>query len=109
VGQFRNAPFRAASELTTQFLILIHHHHSLDPSSTSTSIISYDTPNHIFFGFCDCRRLSDSDSRPLPRWCNVTREPEQIKMNHKEWEGDFDPMADPEEQRHILSVLDSFR
>jgi carnosine N-methyltransferase len=31
------------------------------------------------------------------------------KMTGKEWEGDFDPMADPEEQRHILSVLDSFR
>ncbi|KAH7066868.1 methyltransferas-like protein [Paraphoma chrysanthemicola] len=30
-------------------------------------------------------------------------------MAEKEWEGDFDPMADPEEQRHILSVLDSFR
>ncbi|KAF2034055.1 methyltransferas-like protein [Setomelanomma holmii] len=30
-------------------------------------------------------------------------------MTEKEWEGDFDPMADPEEQRHILSVLDSFR
>ncbi|KAF1844401.1 methyltransferas-like protein [Cucurbitaria berberidis CBS 394.84] len=27
----------------------------------------------------------------------------------KEWEGDFDPMADPEEQKHLLSVLDSFR
>ena len=26
-----------------------------------------------------------------------------------EWDGDFDPMADPEEQKHILSVLDSFR
>jgi hypothetical protein len=32
-----------------------------------------------------------------------------IKMTENEWEGDFDPMADPEEQRHILSVLDSFR
>ncbi|KAF2247171.1 methyltransferas-like protein [Trematosphaeria pertusa] len=30
-------------------------------------------------------------------------------MADKEWEGDFDPMADPEEQKHILSVLDSFR
>jgi hypothetical protein len=30
-------------------------------------------------------------------------------MTGNEWEGDFDPMADPEEQRHILSVLDSFR
>ncbi|KAF3039354.1 hypothetical protein E8E12_005668 [Didymella heteroderae] len=27
----------------------------------------------------------------------------------KEWEGDFDPLADPEEKRHLLSVLDSFR
>jgi hypothetical protein len=32
-----------------------------------------------------------------------------INMAGKEWEGEFDPMADPEEQRHILSVLDSFR
>ena len=31
------------------------------------------------------------------------------EMAEKEWEGDFDPMADPEEQAHILSVLDSFR
>ncbi|CBX99540.1 similar to methyltransferase [Plenodomus lingam JN3] len=30
-------------------------------------------------------------------------------MAAKEWEGEFDPMADPEEQRHLLSVLDSFR
>ncbi|KAH7389936.1 methyltransferase-like protein [Pyrenochaeta sp. MPI-SDFR-AT-0127] len=30
-------------------------------------------------------------------------------MAQKEWEGDFDPMADPEEQKHLLSVLDSFR
>ncbi|KAF2641937.1 methyltransferas-like protein [Massarina eburnea CBS 473.64] len=30
-------------------------------------------------------------------------------MTEKEWEGDFDPMADPEEQKHLLSVLDSFR
>ena len=30
-------------------------------------------------------------------------------MTEKEWEGDFDPMADPDEQRHLLSVLDSFR
>ncbi|KAF3042809.1 hypothetical protein E8E11_007692 [Didymella keratinophila] len=27
----------------------------------------------------------------------------------KEWEGDYDPLADPEEKRHLLSVLDSFR
>ncbi|KAF1952270.1 methyltransferas-like protein [Byssothecium circinans] len=30
-------------------------------------------------------------------------------MAEKEWDGDFDPMADPEEQKHLLSVLDSFR
>jgi hypothetical protein len=30
-------------------------------------------------------------------------------MAEKEWEGEFDPMADPDEQKHILSVLDSFR
>ncbi|PVI00161.1 methyltransferas-like protein [Periconia macrospinosa] len=30
-------------------------------------------------------------------------------MANNEWEGDFDPMADPEEQKHLLSVLDSFR
>ncbi|KAI8932671.1 hypothetical protein NX059_010165 [Plenodomus lindquistii] len=30
-------------------------------------------------------------------------------MDAKEWEGDFDPMADPEERNHLLSVLDSFR
>ncbi|KAH8728146.1 methyltransferase-like protein [Phaeosphaeriaceae sp. PMI808] len=30
-------------------------------------------------------------------------------MTEKEWEGDFDPMADPEEKRLLLSVLDSFR
>ncbi|CAI6336254.1 unnamed protein product [Periconia digitata] len=30
-------------------------------------------------------------------------------MASNEWEGDFDPMADPEEQKHLLSVLDSFR
>lgn len=27
----------------------------------------------------------------------------------QEWKGDFNPMADPEERRHLLSVLDSFR
>ena len=32
-----------------------------------------------------------------------------VDMTEMEWEGDFDPMADPEEQRHLLSVLDSFR
>jgi hypothetical protein len=26
-----------------------------------------------------------------------------------EWQGDYDPLEDPEEQRHILSILDSFR
>jgi carnosine N-methyltransferase len=31
------------------------------------------------------------------------------KSEKPEWDGDFDPMADPEEQKHILSVLDSFR
>jgi hypothetical protein len=31
------------------------------------------------------------------------------KPTKPEWDGDFDPMADPEEQKHILSVLDSFR
>ncbi|KAF2261782.1 methyltransferas-like protein [Lojkania enalia] len=30
-------------------------------------------------------------------------------MAHSEWDGDFDPMADPDEQKHVLSVLDSFR
>jgi carnosine N-methyltransferase len=30
-------------------------------------------------------------------------------MAEQEWEGDFDPMADQEEKKHILSVLDSFR
>jgi carnosine N-methyltransferase len=30
-------------------------------------------------------------------------------MEGREWEGDFDPLADPEEKRHLLSVLDSFR
>ncbi|KAF2749400.1 methyltransferas-like protein [Sporormia fimetaria CBS 119925] len=30
-------------------------------------------------------------------------------MSNEEWQGDFDPMADPDEQRHLLSVLDSFR
>ncbi|KAH7406746.1 methyltransferase-like protein [Phaeosphaeria sp. MPI-PUGE-AT-0046c] len=30
-------------------------------------------------------------------------------MAEREWEGGFDPMADPDEQRHLLSVLDSFR
>jgi len=30
-------------------------------------------------------------------------------MAEMEWEGEFDPMADPEERRHLLSVLDSFR
>lgn len=30
-------------------------------------------------------------------------------MEGKEWEGEFDPLSDPEEKRHILSVLDSFR
>lgn len=30
-------------------------------------------------------------------------------MEKKEWEGDFDPLADPDEKRHLLSVLDSFR
>lgn len=41
------------------------------------------------------------------RWIQEFRR--NIDMVDKEWEGDFDPMADPEEQRHILSVLDSFR
>lgn len=30
-------------------------------------------------------------------------------MEGQEGEGDFDPMADPEERKHLLSVLDSFR
>ncbi|KAL5116093.1 hypothetical protein ACEQ8H_005989 [Pleosporales sp. CAS-2024a] len=30
-------------------------------------------------------------------------------MAEMEWDGDFDPMADPDEQKHVLSVLDSFR
>jgi hypothetical protein len=32
-----------------------------------------------------------------------------LDMEAKEWEGDFDPLSDPEEKRHLLSVLDSFR
>lgn len=27
----------------------------------------------------------------------------------QEWTGEFDPMSDPEERKHLLSVLDSFR
>jgi carnosine N-methyltransferase len=34
---------------------------------------------------------------------------QDTKMSAQEWEGDFDPMADSEEQKHLLSVLDSFR
>ena len=34
---------------------------------------------------------------------------DEIDMNGKEWEGDFDPLADPDEKQHLLSVLDSFR
>ena len=30
-------------------------------------------------------------------------------MAAQEWEGEFDPMADPDERAHLLSVLDSFR
>ncbi|KAF2621723.1 methyltransferase [Macroventuria anomochaeta] len=30
-------------------------------------------------------------------------------METREWEGDFDPLSDPDEKRHLLSVLDSFR
>ncbi|PSN74229.1 methyltransferas-like protein [Corynespora cassiicola Philippines] len=30
-------------------------------------------------------------------------------MSDKEWEGEFDPMSDPDERKHLLSVLDSFR
>ncbi|KAF2194789.1 methyltransferas-like protein [Zopfia rhizophila CBS 207.26] len=30
-------------------------------------------------------------------------------MAEGEWNGDFDPLADPDEQKHLLSVLDSFR
>ncbi|KAF2469790.1 methyltransferas-like protein [Lindgomyces ingoldianus] len=30
-------------------------------------------------------------------------------MADGEWDGDFDPLADPDEQKHLLSVLDSFR
>lgn len=30
-------------------------------------------------------------------------------MAESEWEGDFDPLADEEERKHLLSVLDSFR
>ena len=32
-----------------------------------------------------------------------------LSTETKEWEGDFDPLADPDEKRHLLSVLDSFR
>ncbi|KAH6644682.1 methyltransferas-like protein [Boeremia exigua] len=31
------------------------------------------------------------------------------KMETTEWEGDFDPLSDPDEKKHLLSVLDSFR
>lgn len=34
---------------------------------------------------------------------------EDLNMEAKEWEGDFDPLSDPDEKRHLLSVLDSFR
>jgi hypothetical protein len=30
-------------------------------------------------------------------------------MADGEWAGDFNPMSDPDEQKHLLSVLDSFR
>ncbi|ORY13422.1 methyltransferas-like protein [Clohesyomyces aquaticus] len=30
-------------------------------------------------------------------------------MAEGEWNGEFDPLADPDEQKHLLSVLDSFR
>ena len=34
---------------------------------------------------------------------------ELCRMVGSEWDGNFDPMSDPEERRHLLSVLDSFR
>jgi hypothetical protein len=34
---------------------------------------------------------------------------EDTNMEAKEWEGDFNPLSDPDEKRHLLSVLDSFR
>jgi hypothetical protein len=34
---------------------------------------------------------------------------DDTNMETKEWEGDFDPLSDPDEKRHLLSVLDSFR
>jgi len=34
---------------------------------------------------------------------------DDANMEGKEWEGDYDPLTDPEEKRHLLSVLDSFR
>lgn len=34
---------------------------------------------------------------------------DDANIEGKEWEGDYDPLADPEEKRHLLSVLDSFR
>ncbi|KAF2276845.1 methyltransferas-like protein [Westerdykella ornata] len=30
-------------------------------------------------------------------------------METEEWQGDFNPMADPDERKHLLSVLESFR
>jgi carnosine N-methyltransferase len=34
---------------------------------------------------------------------------DDANMEGKEWEGDYDPLADADEKRHLLSVLDSFR
>ncbi|KZM20453.1 Carnosine N-methyltransferase [Ascochyta rabiei] len=34
---------------------------------------------------------------------------DEVNMETREWEGDFDPLSDPEEKQHLLSVLDSFR
>lgn len=66
-------------------------------SSPPKVILSSSSPHH----------------NPVSSYVNLTKLARvlasSINMVEEEWEGDFDPMADPDEQRHLLSVLDSFR
>jgi carnosine N-methyltransferase len=57
---------------------------------------------------CPTSPSESAPSRHQP-WIAQHQYRHTIDMATQEWEGDFDPMADPDERAHLLSVLDSFR
>ncbi|KAF2995221.1 hypothetical protein E8E13_002110 [Curvularia kusanoi] len=70
----------------------------------STDVITYPTLSFILYLAFTVYKSPVQTNHNIQK--NIM---EDSDMNSKEWEGDYDPLADPDEKQHLLSVLDSFR